>query len=354
MNLVKPVSSAVGSEDLGYPQIMPVSATAGRPFWSVMVPVYNRTRYIEQALRSVLAQDPGPDQMQIEVVDDRSTIDGIAQIVQALGQGRVSFYQQPRNVGLSANWNTCIRRARGYWVHILHDDDFVLPGFYARLQEAVEHDGSIGAAFSRYLWVDADGHWQEISHLERPTPGVLSNWIEHIAVSQRIQSPAIVVRRSVYETLGGFHPGLFLALDWDMWKKIAVRYPVWYEPQPLACYRSHSAQETLRLLRSGAAHADTRHAIEIARTYLPPSVEKMLTRRAREHCTVSAVYAARRALAVMDVSAAAAQLREGLKFGISAKGVEALLRLLLWSVWSVVRLAGRGMVRFAGVFRRAH
>lgn len=331
-----------------------VPAGEHRPFWSVMIPVYNRTRYIEQAISSVLAQNVGPDQMQIEVVDDCSTVDGIAQMVQSLGQGRVSFYRQPGNVGLSANWNTCIRRARGQWVHILHDDDFVLPGFYERLQAAAGQDESIGAAFSRFIWVDAEGHWQEISPLERPTPGVLSGWIERIAISQRIQFPAIVVRRSVYETLGGFDPGLFFALDWDMWKRIAVQHPVWYEPVPLACYRNHSAQETLRLLRSGAAHADKRHAIEIARAYLPPGIERTLTRRAREHGAVSAIYAARSALAELDISAAMAHLREGSKFGFSAKAAEALLRVFLWSVWGILRLPGRGMTRVVSVFRRMY
>ena len=54
------------------PQIDPIAEDSGRPFWSVMLPTYNCTAIFEQTLRSVLEQDPGPDQMQIAVVDDCS------------------------------------------------------------------------------------------------------------------------------------------------------------------------------------------------------------------------------------------------------------------------------------------
>lgn len=48
----------------------------------------------------------------------------------------------------------------------------------------------------------------------------------------------MVVRRDVYEQLGGFCPQAKSAFDWEMWKRIAVNYPVWYEPQTLVCFKS--------------------------------------------------------------------------------------------------------------------
>ena len=56
-------------------RIPPVDSQVDRPFWSVMIPTYNRATYLERTLASVLAQDPGPQKMQIEVVDDASTSD---------------------------------------------------------------------------------------------------------------------------------------------------------------------------------------------------------------------------------------------------------------------------------------
>jgi hypothetical protein len=157
-----------------YPVITPVSGGSNQPLWSVMIPTYNGTKYLEQTLRSVLEQDPGSDLMQIEVVDDCSTQDDPEELVMEIGQGRVSFYRQPKNLGLIGNWNDCIRRARGYWIHILHQDDLVKFGFYSRLRAAVEREPTIGAAFCRYFYMDEKGHEQALSPLERETPGILS------------------------------------------------------------------------------------------------------------------------------------------------------------------------------------
>lgn len=91
-----------------FPPINSVPQDSHRPFWSVMIPTYNGTKYLEQTLKSVLVQDPRLDEMQIEVVDDCSTKDDPEELVKDIGQGRVSFFRNPENVGLVHNWNACI------------------------------------------------------------------------------------------------------------------------------------------------------------------------------------------------------------------------------------------------------
>lgn len=333
-------------------QVSGVPPGAARPFWSVMIPVYRRTRYLGQALESVLAQDPGAEQMQIEVVDDGSPSGEIEALVQALGRGRVAFFRQPRNLGLGGNWTACIQRARGQWVHILHDDDLVLPGFYARLRGAVEQAPAVGAAVCRHVKVDEDGHWHWISPLERRTPGLLENWIERIGVSQRIQCPAIVVRRSVYEALGGFHPALFYALDWEMWKRIAAQYPIWYEPRPLACFREHPLSHSWHLVESGAAMiADARKAIDISRAYLPKSVSEDVSRRALEFLAIDAVTKAREAVVRGEWRRAGGRIREGLKCSMSGPVVRHLVPFLGWAVAHGLK---RILVRVAGEREESH
>jgi glycosyltransferase involved in cell wall biosynthesis len=85
-----------------------------------MIPTYHCAAYLRETLESVLAQDPGPERMQIEVIDDHSTADDPEAVVREPASDRVAFHRQSRNVvGHVASFNTCLRRARGGLVHLL-------------------------------------------------------------------------------------------------------------------------------------------------------------------------------------------------------------------------------------------
>ncbi|MGL5065798.1 MAG: glycosyltransferase, partial [Microcoleus sp.] len=322
---VPELSPMLTSNPIAYPSINPAAAGSHRPFWSVMLPTYNpKPHYLEQTLNSILAQAPNSDAMQIEVVDDCSTDAGVAELVRNIGGGRISFYRQPQNLGQVANWNDCIDRARGHWVHILHQDDIVLPGFYSSLQTALAKQQNVGAAFCRHYYIDAGGNRRFVSESERETAGILDDFLDRIAVSQRIQFAAIAVRRDTYETWGGFCPQAASAADWEMWKRIASRCKIWYEPQFLACFRLHSASETSRLMQSGGNIADARKAIEISQTYLPPMVAVELSDRAREHYAIEALKMAQVMLQRGEESYANAQIQAALQCSKSARVMNSL------------------------------
>src|SRR4051812_23537649 len=94
-----------GNSVVDAPRICPVPEGIDRPFWSVMIPAYEPTDLLEQALRSVLDQDPGPDRMQIAVVDDGSPSHRAEEIARRLMPGRVEFHRNELNLGLAGNWN---------------------------------------------------------------------------------------------------------------------------------------------------------------------------------------------------------------------------------------------------------
>ena len=163
--------------------------------------------------------------MQIEVVDDCSS-DDPQTIIDELAPDRIHLHRQPENLGHTGNFNSCIERARGHLVHILHGDDTVRNGFYRTMQQPFHDHPEIGAAFCRYIAMDSDGNWENIGALEPGGRGVLENWLEKIALGQRLQPPTIVVRRSVYEAIGGFDPRAGLVgEDWEMWVRIAGHFP---------------------------------------------------------------------------------------------------------------------------------
>ena len=304
-----------------------------------MVPVYNRTKYLEKTLASVLAQDLGPKEMQIEVVDDCSTLNDPEPLVRRIAGDRVNFVRNSRNLGLVANFNNCIGRARGHWVHLLHTDDYLLPGFYERLKAALATRNDVGAAYCRTLFIDGDGQRMCEGELEQSTAGVLPNFIEKIGVCNRIAMPAIVVRRSVYETLGGYLPELCYTTDWQMWIRIAAHYPIWYEPAVLAAGRDHAESETANLRRAGRTYPDVRRCIDISRPLLPPDRAADISHRAMEKAALQALDLAWRSYTNSELLSAVTNTAHALRFRCSPQVVKTLLSLFV--------RAGRGTARGA-------
>jgi glycosyltransferase involved in cell wall biosynthesis len=229
------------------PRIDPVPEGVHRPFWSVMIPTYNRPKLLTETLESVLAQAPGPDEMQIEVCDNYSDVADIESLVKKVGGGRVEYFRQPKPN--SDNFNTCIRRARGHWVHILHDDDMVLPGMYKAYREAIESLNPV-MVLGRVISINQSGSWLGIIGPE-PQDGIIADFVCRQAFSQLGQFAGTVVLRSVYESIGGFNHLLATVGDWDMWLRVGLSGNVATLSQPYGLYRVHSNSDTNGLLSSG-------------------------------------------------------------------------------------------------------
>ncbi len=246
------------------PTIEPVLEGIHRPFWSVMITSYKRTEYLAQALRSVLEQGIKPDEMEIEVVDDCSpeNIEAIEAIVTEVGQGRVSLYRQPKNVGIYANWNTCITRARGHWVHILSDDDSVMPGFYEVYRRYIE-TYKCQVVLGQSVVVNEKNQWIGVSTPLQDSDGLLDNALWVLSRGNPIYTPGIVVARQAYEKLGGFTSDLVFTPDWEMWTRLAASVKLAYVNRPYTLFRDHSKSETSRLVLTGASVTDCLAALKI-------------------------------------------------------------------------------------------
>jgi glycosyltransferase involved in cell wall biosynthesis len=291
-----------------------------------MIQTFNCAQYLTQTLQSVLEQDPGAEHMQIQVVDDHSTQDDPEAVVRKMGHGRVEFYRQSCNVGITENFATCLQNSRGRLVHLLHGDDYVLDGFYERMQRGFDADARIGAAFCRHYLLADSG--RTISTLEQEVSGVLDNWLQRLASEQRIMTPSMVVRREVYEAVGGFDARLICSEDWEMWVRIAARYPIWYEAQPLAVYRMHSHSNTGRHVRTAEDMRYTRAAIDMFADYLPAPQAAAIVRGAKQTYALSALRMARVLLEQRDLQGFRAQFQEALRLSRSAK----VLSMAAWSV----------------------
>lgn len=295
------------------------------------MPAYNPSReFLEQSLHGILAQDPGPEQMQIEVVDDCSPGMDVAALVREIAGDRVKVSKTPKNLGIADCFNTCIALSRGEWVHILSQDDLVFPGFYAALKVGAEKYPEAGAALCRHAYCDENGHWHRLSILEMPSPGLLQHFVEPLVTAERVQCAAIVVRRSTYEQLGGFNPDLKHALDWEMWIRTANKFPFYYEPKILACWRNHAGATTSRQIRSGENIRDHAKAIKIWSRYLPEKEAHRLANLATRRFAQAGLSLARDLLAHDDAEGSLNQAKAAVtcrdSFGVRVDSLKIQLR----------------------------
>jgi glycosyltransferase involved in cell wall biosynthesis len=269
-----------------------------------MIPAYRPNQeYLRQTLESVLRQEPGPDKMQIEVVDDCSPGVDVAAMVRAIAGARVSVSATPKNVGLAGCWNACIEHSRGLWVHILHHDDYVLPGFYEKLAKAGQLHPEVSLLATRSFFVDPDGVILGVT-VRLPNLENGGRAVDDFFYSTPIQCPGVVVKRSYYEANGGFRSDLAFTLDCEMWARVIGAAGGIVTPEVLSCYRQSDMNETGRLNRTaeGLRDFDRLNHLFAARH------EGFDSNKARQRVCYMAINQAERFSATGDSEAAKANL----------------------------------------------
>jgi glycosyltransferase involved in cell wall biosynthesis len=314
--------------------ILPVGGSLARPLLSVAITCYKRLAYVERAIRSVLTQvTANPDvTWELEVVQDGTDPvvgSGLRRLLEGTGDPRVRLFAEAVQVGHPEIFNRALNRSRGHWVHILHDDDWVLPGFYEAVLEAAAAAPRVGAVFCHHVEVDVDGNERWVPPLERESPGEVENWVARIGVACRPACAGMVVRREVYERLGGFSSEVGSAWDWEMWKRVAIHYPVWYTPRSLARVLSHHDRETAQLWNSGSQVADALRCIGLSHEDFPHAYTDEITRKAKDHLAAYAInFLARMQIQAGNYAAAFLNLRQALRCSQSSLIKAHVIRLL--------------------------
>ncbi len=239
------------------------------PWLSVVMPVYNGDRYLEAALRSVLAQCDGS--VEIVVSDDGSGDDSMHIVESLAGFENVRRVEGPRVGNWVANSNAAVAKSRASLVTFLHQDDLWLPGRLRSLRQTTENhpDCSFWINPTRFIGPTDDivGTWRLPFH--RSTTGVDSRrFVERLLVQNFIGMPAPVFTREAFETVGGMDESLWFTADWDLWLKLGENGDVAISPDATTGFRLHANSQTM----TGKAE-DMRNQIETVRLRHLPSLQ---------------------------------------------------------------------------------
>jgi glycosyltransferase involved in cell wall biosynthesis len=255
---------------------------------TAIIPNYNHERFLPQRIESVLGQTHAD--LEVLLLDDAST-DGSRQVFERYARHpRVAGVMiNERNTGIPfKQWNKGVAAARGDYLWFAESDDFAAPTLVERLVALLDANPGVGVAYTQSLGVDENN--EPLYSLERWTADLdATHWSRDFINSgaaecanyllRRCTIPnasAVLVRRSVYEAVGGADETFRLSGDWMMWAKLLLASDVAFVAEPLNYFRMHA--NTVRRHSSRGAIA-LLEAIRIfayisARTTITPAMRE--------------------------------------------------------------------------------
>jgi glycosyltransferase involved in cell wall biosynthesis len=227
------------------------------PVFSVIIPSYNRAEYLPLTLQSALDQHlPGGVDVEVILVDDEST-DSTPEVAASFGD-RIVYIRQ-KNSREGAARNNGASRARGQYFAFLDSDDFFLPDKLAGDLARFEKADCPALVYSRGRNVDPGGAVIGERHLPHPEGDVF--WA--LAREAFMPMSTIAVRADAFRECGGFTEDRDLSgtADWELWLRLAARWPVGYVDHTRTCIRVHGrnmsadARYMERAMLAGVRHA---------------------------------------------------------------------------------------------------
>jgi glycosyltransferase involved in cell wall biosynthesis len=321
------------------------------PRVSFVVPTHNYSRFVGQAIDSLLSQTFG--QLEVIVIDDASTDDTARVLERYRTDPRVRLIRHAKNHGHIRTYNEGLALARGEVVGLLSADDLCLhPEAVARQMALFDADADLGFVYTAMALIDESSGvlsvrmpWPE----DRVRDGLdeFSDLIFH----NYVPASGPLVRKSCHETLGYYDERLPHAGDWELWLRLSTRYRVGYVAEPLYGYRLHGVNMHHQDVGSSQACAENVLTINTAIAALPDRAPSELRRRCRaaqRHVGIRAVdWERQRGRTTRSWSHAWHSVRHSPGIAVRPSFYVALSKLML------VTLLGRGAANHLTALRRA-
>lgn len=289
------------------------------PVLSVLMPTYNYGRFIGEAIDSVLCQDFRD--YELLVSDDCSTDDTIERLENMADvDGRIRVHKHPANQGMVANWNWCLREARGKYVLFLFADDYLrFPDTLASLMAPLVRDPTLAMSASARMLVNEAGVPQlqarDLGREGRYSGGaIISRCLAEVC--NLVGEPSAVIMRKDL-ALRGFDPRYRQLVDLEMWFHLARQGGLYFVSRPLIAFRRHGAQQTAVNSRDVAIRLEI---YSLLADYLPPSEMEGKSRREKKRYAVMCYDLRRQMLRVPELAAMAntykCLLEEGMRLHV--------------------------------------
>ncbi len=208
------------------------------PAVSVIMPCWNRERFVADAIRSVLAQTFAD--FELIVVDDGST-DGSREVVASFRDSRLRCLHREHR-GISATMNAGLAAAKGRYLARLDSDDMWLPEMLATQVAVLEAQPQVGLVYSRAECTDSD--WKRLEMTWGYPLRFPGETFRSMVYNDCTCNITVVCRRECFEKVGNYDESLATSEDLDLWLRVARHYPFEFTDRVLARVRLHGGSIT--------------------------------------------------------------------------------------------------------------
>jgi len=200
---------------------------------SVIMPAYNASLFIGEAIESVIQQTY--TEWELVIIDDGST-DSTCNVVEPfLRDNRIRLIKQ-QNSGVSKARNTGVCNASGQWIAFLDADDLWLPQKLHLQMKCAEENRDLALVHTSAFRFRA--RLSEAEPISNPVYDK-SDPYKSLLMYDFIITSSVMVSKECIKAVGCFDENLFGPEDWDLWIRIAKDFKIYKVDMPLVYYREH-------------------------------------------------------------------------------------------------------------------
>ena len=204
---------------------------------TVVLPTFNRVDFLVAALDSVFSQTNR--RFRVIVADDGST-DGTGEYVQNLNNRDKLRYLQLPHCGMPGKVrNAGARLATGDYLAFLDSDDLWKPEKLARQMAYFQEHPEMLICHTREIWQRGEKIVSQAGQKHRRSGDIFADGLKKCIIGPS----TALMRRELFEELGGFREDLEIAEDYELWLRITARYPAGYIDEPLVIKRGGHADQ---------------------------------------------------------------------------------------------------------------
>lgn len=217
-----------------------------RPLVSIVIPLYNGSNYVEEALKCALAQDY--DNIEIVVVNDGSTDGGAGRDICMNYADRICYFEKP-NGGCASALNYGIRKAKGSYISWLSHDDLYEPNKISHQVKILSRleDPAHTLISNRGGLIDGEG--KPLMHPSVAEKKQLDGYgfFKYLLFQKCVNGCGLLIPKQAFDEGLYFNEDMRFVLDWNLWLKMAASgYGVYLDDAVLVSNRVHGGQVTAK------------------------------------------------------------------------------------------------------------